>query len=65
MLNTIHSRKRRVETLLRSKDGEFAMRPWLLITSEATLIKSHQHDCLNMSQMTLTIDRLVWTRGAT
>ena len=36
------------------KAREFAVRLYLLVISEATPIKSHQHDCLNMS----------WTRMA-
>ena len=32
-----------------SKIGEFAVRLCLLLTSEGTLKKSHQRDCLNMS----------------
>ena len=40
---------------------EFAVRLCLLVISEATLIKSHQHDNLNMSCIRTTIDMPKWT----
>ena len=49
--------------IVRSKGQEFAVRLCLLIMTEATSIKSHQHDCLSMSWARIRMDMLMREGG--